>query len=179
MLRIETNRLILRDFEPDDSHDYIKLRADDKFKRFYRDSDATEERSVSLIEKFILASKSNPRAMFQLAITTKDNILIGSCGIRMEYDRQASIGCELARKWQKSGYAYEAVRELINYGFTSLELHRLYAETISENLAAIKLCKLLGLRIEAELIENKYFQGRWWNTSIMALLNREWVYDVE
>jgi RimJ/RimL family protein N-acetyltransferase len=178
MLRIETNRLVLRDFTPDDLPDYIKLRADDKFKRFYSVNDVTEEKSASLVESFVVSSKLKPRTKFQLAITTKTNTLIGSCGIRIEDNKQASIGCELAREWQKSGYAYEAVRELINYGFVNLKLHRLYAETISENLAAIKLGELLGLRIEAELRENKYFHGRWWNTSILALLSQEWVYDV-
>jgi len=179
MLRIETTRLVLRDFEKNDLPDYIKLRADDKFKRFYSESDVSHANSASLIEQFVSGTDASPRTMFQLAITTKNGELIGSCGLRLEKYNQASIGCELAREWQRSGYAYEAVRELIHYGFTKLNIHRLYAEALSENLAAIKLCDLFGLRKEAEFIENVYFHGRWWNTSIMALLSREWVYKVK
>lgn len=177
MFMLKTERLIFRDFKNEDIPNYIALRDNDKFKRFYSCDDVTKVKSAALIEMFILQSKEVRRTVFQLAILTKDETLIGSCGIRIEGEHQASIGCELGRKWQNAGYAYEAAREMLNYGFTKLKLHRIYAETISENKAAVRLCQLLGMRIEAELVENRYFQDRWWNTSIFGLLNREWRYE--
>jgi RimJ/RimL family protein N-acetyltransferase len=53
-------------------------------------------------------------------------------------------------------------------------VHRIYVETVSENKAAIRLCNLLGMRIEAQFVESRYFQGRRWGTPVLALLKDEW-----
>ena len=62
----------------------------------------------------------------------------------------------------------------LNLGFEKLKLHRIYAETISENRAALALAERQAMRIEGVLRENQYFKGRWWNTTILALLRTEW-----
>lgn len=174
MFQIETNRLILRDFETSDILEYVELRKDEKFKRFYSESDVTDEKSIALVKLFVSQTKEQPRTIYQLAITTKNGKLIGSCGVRPTGEKQASFGCELGRKWQAHGYAYEAAKTLFDYAFKYLDIHRIYAETISENKAAIKLCMLLGMRIEANFIENSFFQDRWWDTTVMAILEHEW-----
>ena len=173
MLKLTTERLVLRDFSFHDLDAYIALRNAEKFKRFYSEDDVTKEKSKALLELFIEQSKEQPRTHFQLAITTSNDALIGSCAFRIEEDKQASIGCELAREWQSQGFAEEAANCLMNYALSSFDIHRFYAETISDNIPAIKLCKDLGMRIEGELVENRYFKGRWWNTTILGVLTRE------
>ncbi|MFV1984079.1 MAG: GNAT family N-acetyltransferase [Thiohalomonadales bacterium] len=170
MLKLETNRLTLRNFLKEDLQSYLKLRNDKKFKRFYNENDVTKNKSKSLLEMFITESQEQPRTKYQLAITTKDGKLIGSCGIRIEGKTNASVGCELGRQYQASGYAYEASKKIINYAFSELNVHRIYAETISENKAAIKLCEKLGMQIESELTNNKFFQGRWWSTLVLVMV---------
>lgn len=171
---IETENLILRDFVSDDRDAYRALRSDRKFSRFYSEEDVSTAKSDALLDLFIGQSLAQPRSKFQFAIVTQSGDLIGSCGIRLEADRQASVGCELGREWQKNGYALEAARAVLAFGFEQHGIHRIYAETISENKAAIRLCKILGMRHEALLLENRYFQGRWWSTAVFAVLARDW-----
>ena len=173
MLILTTERLVLRDFSLHDLDAYIALRNSEKFKRFYSEEDVTKEKSKALLELFIEQSKDQPRMHFQLAITTLNDVLIGSCGFRIEEDKQASIGCELAQEWQSQGFAEEAAKGMINYALSSHDLHRFYAETISENIPAIKLCKSIGMRVEKELVEHRCFKGRWWNTTILSVLADE------
>ena len=173
MFILETERLILRDFKKADLPAYIELRNDVKFRRFYSESDVTREKSISLVEMFIAQSKEQPRTQYQLAITNKNRDLMGSCGIRIEGENTASIGCELGRKWQTSGYAYEAASTMINYAFSELAIQRVYAETISQNKAAVKLCQMLGMHVDAELKNNKNFQGRLWDTMILGILKQD------
>jgi RimJ/RimL family protein N-acetyltransferase len=94
--------------------------------------------------------------------------------LRVEHDRQASIGCGLAREFQVSGYAEEAMRALVDYGFLNLKIHRIYAEMIGSNKAAIQLCKKFGMRVEARFIEHRFFKEQWWDTVVFAILKREW-----
>lgn len=175
MLKIETERLILRDFCTDDADAYVKLTQDKKYQRFYSEEDCTAEKSLALVQMFVEHANELPRSKFQLAITVKETgQVIGTCGIRLEENQQASMGCGVARNAQGTGYALEAASALIEFGFKTLDCHRIYAETISENRAAIALCRHLGMREEAIFREHRYFKEKWWNTAIYAFLKSEW-----
>ncbi|MCP5101690.1 MAG: GNAT family N-acetyltransferase, partial [Chloroflexi bacterium] len=79
-------------------------------------------------------------------------------------------GCAIARDYWGKGYAFEASRYLMAYALDTLPIHRIYAETISENKRARVLAEGLGMQLEGELRHNRYFQDRWWNTVIYAVL---------
>ena len=88
--------------------------------------------------------------------------------------RQGSIGCSLAIEHWSKGYAAEAMQAAIALGFETLNLHRIYAETISENKAAIALAQRIGMRIEGELKASQQFKDKWWNQTILGILKSEW-----
>lgn len=176
MLFIETNRLVLRDFETKDTDAYCTLTSDPKYQRFYSEADCSEEKSRRLVAMFIAQAQEYNRIKFQMAIALKETgVFIGTAGLRIEPDKQASIGCGVGREYQSYGYAKEAMVAILKFGFVSYNLHRVYAETISENIPAINLCKMLGMREEARFVENKFFKGKWWSTVVMAMLKSEWL----
>ncbi len=173
---IESNRLILRDFEARDADAYCTFTSDPKYQRFYSEEDCSEEQSRRLVTMFIAQSQEDNRSKFQMAVVLKETgVFIGTAGLRIESDRQASIGCGIGREYQSSGYAKEAMEALLEFGFDVHNLHRVYAETISENTAAIRLCHMVGMREEARFMENKFFKGKWWSTVVMAMLKSEWL----
>jgi Acetyltransferases, including N-acetylases of ribosomal proteins len=176
MLVIETERLVLRDFRQTDLHAYQALRLHPDFQRFCSEDDAAPANADYLLNMFIAQAAEMPRTKFQLAIEIPSEKVIGSCGIRITSadEKQGSFGCELGQAYWGKGYAYEAARAVIGFGFTDLDLHRIYAETISENLPAVALAKRLGMQVEGELRENRRFKGRWWNTVILSILKSEW-----
>jgi RimJ/RimL family protein N-acetyltransferase len=168
-MQIRTSNFLLRDFQPGDLESYARFRADQKFQRFYDEQDCSPEKSAQLIEMFIGWSQEQPRTKFQLAISANTGDVIGSFGIRIEAEGEASVGCELARLWQGSGAAREVGEAMMAFGFDTLKLKRIYAETISENKAAIKLCESLGLQRETEREQDRFFKGRYWNTLVLSL----------
>jgi aminoglycoside 6'-N-acetyltransferase len=94
-------------------------------------------------------------------------------------ERQASIGFTLAREHQGHGYATEAVRallgELFRGGlFTEIPLHRVTAECGADNLASQRVLERVGMRREAQLVENIFFKGAWASTYNYAILRNEW-----
>lgn len=172
---IETKRLLLRDFNKSDTNDYCNLTRDSKYQRFYSEEDCSVEKSRLLVEQFTLQALEEIRCKYQMAIVLKETgDFIGTAGLRIEQHKQASIGCGIGSKYQSAGYAVEAMYALLKYGFEVHDIHRVYAETISENTPAIRLCEMLGMREEARFIENRYFKGKWWSTVVLAMLKEEW-----
>ena len=55
------------------------------------------------------------------------------------------------------GYATEAAREIINYGFNVLQLSEIYAVVKPENHASVKVTQRLGMKSLG--ITNRYYDG--------------------
>ena len=176
LLVIRTNRLLLRDFCPADLPAYAELRARPGSWRFSPEEDASSDRVEELFGLFLAWSRERPRLRYQLAVVLPSVGLIGSIGVRVTSvsERQGSFGCELDPRHWGRGYAREAARAVIGYGFWELGLHRVYAETLEDNAAAIRLAERLGMRREGTLRENRRFGGRWWNTTVLSVLETEW-----
>ena len=174
MISIPADGVRLRDFCREDLAQYKSLRSDPKFLRFYSEEDSATNKAEELLAMFIAQSGEIPRSKYQLAVVSPSGELMGSCGIRIESPRHASIGCELGRQWHGVGAARDAGNALIEFGFVKLGLHRIYAETISENKAAIKLCQAFGMKIESERVNDRFFKGRMWNTIVLSISESEW-----
>jgi [ribosomal protein S5]-alanine N-acetyltransferase len=54
---------------------------------------------------------------------------------------QASLGYALERAHWGNGYALEAVQCLANFAFAQLAVHRLYAETLGQNMSSRALAE--------------------------------------
>lgn len=170
MFLIHTENLALRDFQPGDIAAYQAFTSEQKYQRFYSEEDCTPDQAAFLVQLFTDSAKEQPRKMYQLAITLKGSgKLIGTVGIRLEDHRQASMGAGVARAYHGKGYAQEAGKAVLNYAFSVLNVHRVYAETIGKNRAAIMLCKQLGMAEEGRFKEHRYFKNQWWDTVVMAV----------
>jgi ribosomal-protein-alanine N-acetyltransferase len=176
MLAIRTDRLLLRDFTMADLPAYARGRAHPRSRRFYPEDDTHPDKAEDLLRLFVAWSQERPRLRYQLAIVLPPQEVIGSIGVRVtsESEGQGSFGCELDPCYWGRGYALEAARAMIRHGFRELGLHRIYAETLEENAAAIALAEKLGMQREGTLRESRWFKGRWWNTAIFSVLESEW-----
>jgi ribosomal-protein-alanine N-acetyltransferase len=112
-----------------------------------------------------------------VAITDRtDDRLIGNCGIRVNDPdlREANIGYELDPRHWGRGYATEAARAILGFGFDELGLHRVWAECVADNTGSARVLEKLGMRREAHFREHQWFKGRWRDTLVYAVLDREW-----
>jgi RimJ/RimL family protein N-acetyltransferase len=175
-MEIVTERLILRDFVPGDFEAFYATTNDPEYKKYYSDREATRSFWVDLFERILSGAEAPNRTKYQLAVCLQTGELIGTCGVRIEEQEhmQASFGCAIARTYWGGGYAYEASQQILDFGFSSLPIHRVYAETIRENRRARALAERLGMRLEGELKQHRFLKGRWWDTMIYAVLQDEW-----
>ncbi|MCA9941449.1 MAG: GNAT family N-acetyltransferase [Anaerolineales bacterium] len=176
LLPLQTDRLVLRDFVEGDFEAFHATTNDPEYGQFYAVRETTRSFWWEVFARIRAGISAEPRLVYQLAITLPAGDLIGTCGVRSEdaENGQASFGCAIARPYWGHGYAYEASRAILDAGFSTLRLHRIYAETISENARARALAERLGMRLEGELRERKFFRDRWWHIAIYAVLAHEW-----
>ncbi|BBB69856.1 hypothetical protein UNDYM_5603 [Undibacterium sp. YM2] len=165
----------MRDFSAKDMAPYTALRSHPEFQRYYSEADVTTEKSVFLLELFIRQSQEIPRKKFQLAICSKEEVLMGSCGIRLEAPGLASLGFELGVAWQGKGMAREAAQAMLEFAFRKLQVQRVYAETLLENQGATTLCKSLGMRVSEAEIGRTYFKGRNWQTVVFEIYAQDFI----
>jgi len=176
MFELKTKRLLLRDFREEDLIAYQQFGNRAEALRYYPQTRTEWSVHVEgLVKKFLESQVEEPRQNYTLAIIA-GNSFVGTVSVRIESPEhsQGSVGCGLAYVYWSLGYASEAMAAAITLGFEDLDLHRIYAETISENRAAMALVKRQGMRVEGILRENQYFKGRWWDTTIFSLLRTEW-----
>ena len=181
-MEIKTARLLLREFIPDDWEVVFMYRNDPLYRRFYSGDAEGEAEAQVFVEQMIDQQKSVPRKTYQLAITLPGSLgIIGNAGIRLRGlgghetgVSQADIGYEVDPRYWGQGYATEAARALLDFGFETLGVHRIWSQCISENRASAHVLEKLGMRPEGRLREHEHFKERYWDTLIYAILEDEW-----
>ncbi|MET7952221.1 GNAT family protein [Micromonospora sp. NPDC005324] len=91
-----------------------------------------------------------------------------------ESDRQGEVGYVFNPDYRGRGFATEAVRALLRWGFEELDLHRIIGRCDAQNSASIALLERLRMRREAHFVDNAFVKGAWCGTYVYAMLQREW-----
>lgn len=173
---LSTPRLLLREFTADDWPAVLAYQRDPRYLRFYEWEDRAEADVRAFVSIFIGQQQQRPRTRFQLAVTLRDGgRLIGNVGIRMEHDdsHAAEIGYELAPDEWGRGYATEAARAMVRFGFDELGLHRIGAWTVADNVASGRVLRKLGMTVEGRLRDYQQFKGRYWDVMMYGMIRGE------
>jgi RimJ/RimL family protein N-acetyltransferase len=75
---------------------------------------------------------------------------------------------------QRKGYATEAARPLLDFGFGTGGWHRVVGRTEARNIASARVLEKLGMRREAHFVENEWVKGEWQSELVYAILADEW-----
>ena len=88
--------------------------------------------------------------------------------------RQGMIGWSIHPDVQGRGLATEGAREMLRLGFEEMGLHRIVADCDPRNVASLRVMEHLGMRREAQFLENELLKGEWIGEIVCALLEAEW-----
>ena len=177
-MNLLTERLILRDFVEDDWQAVLEYQRDPRYLRFYESDRRTPEEAQAFVRRFIAQQAETPRQKVQLAIVQcPTGQLIGNVGIRIRTPgaHQADIGYEIDPQQWGYGYATEAAREIVRFGFETLQLHRITAHCLAQNVASARVLEKLGMLLEGRMRDSEHFKGRYWDTLHFAILEQEWL----
>jgi RimJ/RimL family protein N-acetyltransferase len=180
-MQIDTERLILREFRAADTPLMTAYWSDPRYQRYYAEVEDITAMVRELVGRFVAAQGAQPRLAWQLAVVRRaDRRMIGNCGIRVNDPalKEANIGYELNPDYWGRGYATEAARAIVRFGFEGLALHRIWAECVADNLGSARVLEKLGMQREAHFREHQWYKQRWWDTYIYAILDRDWRADI-
>ncbi|PIR39484.1 MAG: N-acetyltransferase [Alphaproteobacteria bacterium CG11_big_fil_rev_8_21_14_0_20_39_49] len=111
-------------------------------------------------------------------IARKDNdMLIGSCGFNYwnRDHRRGEISYDLNKKYWGNGIMSQAVKAVLGFAFSQMDLHRVEATVTPTNKASINVLRKAGFKKEGVLREQKLLHGNFEDAIIMSLLQREYL----
>jgi RimJ/RimL family protein N-acetyltransferase len=176
-MHVTTERLLLREFAADDADALCEIDGDPDVQWFRRGRAVPPEEIRANLPFLIAAQADIPRRAYYCAIVRRTDLqLIGQAGLQLT-DREpgeAELMYALNRRYWGLGYATEAARALLDFGFAELKLHRIWAKCVAENLASTRVLEKLEMRQEGRLREKRRLHGRWWDELWYGMLEHEW-----
>ena len=172
---IKTERLILRRLTPEDyNYMFEHFSKEDIMQLLGHTSDEEFLKEKSKYEKGY-ATHNRSFALFQI-IDKASMTIIGGCGFHNWYPdhRRAEIGYNLKTDdFKKKGIMTEALKAIIDYGFTTMKLHRIEALVGTENIPSLKLMEKFGFIKEGVLKEHYYIDNTFVDSVLFGKLSQE------
>ena len=173
------NKVSLRAIEEGDLPQLRDWRNNEEFRKYFR-----ETRELNLndqknwFDKFVV--KNENTIMFGI-VENSTKKLIGVCGlcyinwIHKNADLSLYIGKnDLYIDTKKDGYAWATLDTLFEYAFNRLNLHKIWTEIYEFDKAKNALLPSYGFQKDATLRDNYFYDGKYMNSYIYSILNKEW-----
>ena len=173
---IETERLILRKFKISDDEAMLKYWiADEKIQSLYSEPVYTTKAEVDeLLEKYINSYQKND--YYRWAIIEKNS---GECIGQIAYflvdskNNFAEIEYCIGSDFQCKGYATEATKAVIKYGFNKINLHKEQICTKTINKPSKRVIEKCGFTYEGTLRDYFYIDGEYVGRMYFSMLKSE------
>lgn len=167
-MHIETIRMIIRNFTPEDAADLHNIFGDDETM-----TNCESAYDFEKTEKF-LTSFCIGRNGAVAAVHKESSKMIGYV-LFNEFDEGVyEMGWIYNRRYWSQGYAYESCKAVIDYAFTELKAHKIFAETI-DTVKSVGLMKKLGMQPEGiQRSQIKDIHGSWRDLYFYGLLREDW-----
>lgn len=157
-VHFETERLYMREFTMADADAVFEYAGNMDNTGFLPWSPEPYDEVVKFIERRLASQIESPRTEYDFAVCLKENdVMIGAMGLYLKDERrQAELGYIFNMKYWHKGYALEAAKGYLRFGFLGLDLHRIYARCDDKNEASRRVMERVGMRQEAHFIKSEY-----------------------
>jgi RimJ/RimL family protein N-acetyltransferase len=147
---LETKRLVLRRFEPDDAQFILELVNDPDWLRFIGDKSVRNLQDArGYIQKGPMDMYARHGFGLYCVELKSDATPIGMCGLlKRDTLEDVDIGFAFLPRFRSQGYGREAAQATLAYGADVLGLKRIVATTTPDNDASGRLLGKIGLRFE-------------------------------
>jgi ribosomal-protein-alanine N-acetyltransferase len=167
-------RLTLREFRQEDVADVLALVGDDRVTRWLSFDSRTREQAESMIQGVIERAQQQPRTEYYLGVVRDDDRVIGFARLGLSGVQAAKLGYAVVADLWGHGYATEAARIAIDFGFRDLQLHRISAAIGPDNAPSVAVAHRLGMQYEGRLRDHVFTNGAWRDSELYSILTHEW-----
>jgi len=177
---LETERLILRDYEKEDSDAYFKLKSDPKTMYYLQDIQLSSKEQADIDFANILEDmRSEDRKYYFFHVELKTSYeQVGSVGYTVvdctPVGKIVHAGYFTYPRFWNNGYVTEAFKKVLEFAFLENDVYRVTTGCLAENFGSEKVMQKCGLVKEAEHIEWEWHDGKMKNRLEYRLLKNEW-----
>lgn len=142
---------ILRPWEISDTNNLVLYANNENIARFMTNQfphPFTLEHAQAFINN---ATQHQPTKIFAITV---NNQAVGGIGIHPQADiycNNAELGYWLAQPFWGQGIATKAIKQMVDYGFKTFNINRIYARPYGNNIASQKVLQKAGFMLEATL----------------------------
>ena len=171
---VEQDNVGIRAIEIEDLPIIQKWRNDDHLRQYFR-----EYRDFSLTQKkdWYFKMINDDRFEMFVIVDLETNEVIGVTGITyIDWpNKHADVHFYIGKnsEWIDEKYSPTAINIILNYGFNTLNLNKLWAEIYEIDSKKLKFFKSKGFQIDATLREHYFHKGLYYNSHILSLLKSE------
>lgn len=147
MIKIETDRILLREFGMEDAAAVFEFSSDFEVQKYTGDVTLETVEEAKDIIKNVWFSDYKKYGYGRWAVVYKpENKVIGFAGLKYLPElNETDIGYRFLPKYWGKGIATEVSREIIKYGFEILKLDRIIGITMPKNIASYKVLEKIGM----------------------------------
>lgn len=180
MIILETERLIIRDYDENDLDEVHKLFTDEDVMYYMPDikTNSIFESKKTLFQS-IMESKIPNRKKYFFAIIMKDTgQYIGEIGFSVlfqcEEGKVVNLGYFIFMDFWGQGIVTEAAKAVINYAFNEIDVIKIESGCHKENAGSEMVMIKLGMIKEADFLKHILFNGKLHTRVDYRLLKEEW-----
>ncbi|MCI8933697.1 MAG: GNAT family N-acetyltransferase [Clostridiaceae bacterium] len=174
-MRIETARLVLRDYCPEDMDTYYRMKTDPTVWKDSTEQPVGHWGQAAKALGDILSAQLSTGTGYR-AVCLRGGPMIGEAGIlRLSHaHNRCRIGCNLLPEYWNRGYGTEIFRLLLRLAFPVLQLERAEAAALADNIGACRALEKAGFQREG-LLRNRHCQsGRYRDLCVYGIVSREY-----
>jgi ribosomal-protein-alanine N-acetyltransferase len=174
---LESENLIFREVNLEDVEEVFKIYSDPEVAKYdwYRPI-ITREDALSIINRYKREFGDKEEITWGVA-RKKDNKIIGYCcfGNFNDESRRSEIGYGFNRDEWNKGYATEAIKVLVKFGFEVMDFNRIEATVTLGNDASVRALKKANFLQEGIVRERSIMKGKFEDDVILAIIKRDYV----
>lgn len=173
-----TERLKIRFLEENDLQPHFRMMSDPETVRYMYDEPLCLHQALEH-----LRPRVQSRALMKdgdwvnVAVELRESgEFVGELGLSCANltNRCYEVGYVFLREFRGKGYAREAVKELLEYTFETLDAHRVTGRLDARNDRSARLLESVGMQKEGTMRETEFVKGEWTDETLYAILEKEW-----
>ena len=177
-IRIETERLILRRMRDEDLADFLEGESQPGHTQYLSREPYTEEEARKLHRHLPGSAprrRGRPTCTWRVEHKATGRVIGTTCiKVTSRAHGQGDMGWFLHAGCRGQGLATEASRAMLEFAFTTLDLHRITAHCDGKNSRSRLMAERLGMLREAFFRETVFFDGEWHSQHGLSILREEW-----
>jgi len=170
-------RLLYREFEESDA-DELRCFIEDPSQLEHMLLFIRDEAELADFMGFVLKDIGKPgRKEWHFALEEAGKPgFIGAVDLMIEHEAPSSaeLGYWFKREAWGKGYATEASRFMLDFGFRVLKLHRIWGKCHVRNAASARVMEKLGMTLEGTVREHVWLRDHWRSSRLYSMLEHEW-----